>query len=49
MQTLISTARGALNNPKINRAFLFNPANSILAGTAVMAGDFSEDRLRPAA
>jgi len=47
MQTLISTARGALNNPKMNRAFLFNPANSILAGTAVMAGDFPKTRYDP--
>ena len=47
MQTLISTARGALNNPKIDRAFLFNPANSIMAGTAVMAHDFPQTGYDP--
>lgn len=33
MQTLISTARSAMRNPKIDRKFLLNPANSILVGT----------------
>jgi hypothetical protein len=33
MQTLISTAQSAMRNPKIDRKFLFNPANSILVGT----------------
>jgi hypothetical protein len=36
MQTLISTARSALRNPKIDRKWLLNPANSIMAGTAVI-------------
>ena len=47
MQTLISTARGALKNPKVDRAFLFNPANSILAGTAVMKLDFPQTGYDP--
>lgn len=34
MQTLISTAREALNDPSIDRAWLLQPANSIRAGTA---------------
>lgn len=37
MQTLISTAREALHNPKITRAWLMQPLNSILAGTAYIA------------
>jgi Transglycosylase SLT domain len=36
MQTLISTARSALRNPNINRTWLLKPANSIMAGTAVI-------------
>jgi esterase/lipase superfamily enzyme/uncharacterized protein YjbJ (UPF0337 family) len=34
MQTLISTAREALGDPSIDRAWLLQPANSIRAGTA---------------
>lgn len=34
MQTLISTARGALDDPGIDRSFLLNASNSIEAGTA---------------
>src|SRR3982750_3054128 len=37
MQTLISTARSALNNPAIDRKWLFVPGNSIMAGTAYIA------------
>lgn len=37
MQTLISTARDAMNDPSIDRAWLLNPANSIMAGTAYIA------------
>jgi soluble lytic murein transglycosylase-like protein len=37
MQTLISTARAALNDPAIDRAWLLDPDNSIQAGTAYMA------------
>lgn len=36
MQTLISTARSALRNPKIDTKWLLNPANSIMAGTCVI-------------
>jgi hypothetical protein len=36
MQTLISTARSALRNPKIDGKWLLNPANSIMAGTCVI-------------
>lgn len=34
MQTLISTAREALNDPSITREWLFTPLNSLRAGTA---------------
>lgn len=37
MQTLISTARGALGRPRIGRNWLFVPRNSIMAGTAYIA------------
>ena len=47
MQTLISTARDALNNPAIDRSFLLDPANSILAGTAYMAHQRSKTELDP--
>jgi hypothetical protein len=47
MQTLISTARSALRNPKIDRKFLFNPANSIMAGTCVIKQGSSATSLDP--
>ena len=37
MQTLISTARMALKDKNITRSWLFNPSNSIKAGTAYIA------------
>jgi hypothetical protein len=37
MQTLISTAREALEMPEIDRAWILNPDNSIRAGTAYIA------------
>ncbi len=37
MQTLISTARMALKDKSINRTWLYNPSNSIKAGTAYIA------------
>lgn len=37
MQTLISTARSALGNPAIDRAWLLVPENSIRAGTCYLA------------
>ncbi len=37
MQTLISTARSAMGSPAIDRQWLLNPANSIMAGTAYIA------------
>jgi hypothetical protein len=47
MQTLISTARSALRNPKIDRKFLFNPANSIMAGTCVIKQGHTATNLDP--
>jgi hypothetical protein len=38
MQTLISTARSALDDAAIDRAWLLQPDNSIRAGTAYIAG-----------
>lgn len=37
MQTLISTARSALNDPKLTRADLFKASTSIMAGSAYMS------------
>jgi Transglycosylase SLT domain len=47
MQTLISTARGALGNQKIDRAWLFNPRNSIMAGTAYIKSQAGSTNLDP--
>ena len=49
MQTLISTARAALNNPNIDRKWLFVPGNSIMAGTAYIASQAGVDVARSAA
>src|SRR3954452_17216217 len=47
MQTLISTARSALNDPGIDRKWLFVPGNSIMAGTAYIAGQATSTLLDP--
>jgi hypothetical protein len=47
MQTLISTARSALGNPNINRAWLLIPRNSIMAGTAYIKRQADTTRLDP--
>jgi Transglycosylase SLT domain len=47
MQTLISTARGALGKPTINRKWLLTPANSIMAGTAVIKNGAPSTLLDP--
>lgn len=47
MQTLISTARGALNNSSIGRADLLDPDKSIEAGTAYIASQRGKTRLDP--
>src|SRR3954470_24683100 len=49
MQTLISTARGALGNPKIDRAFLFDPGELDPRGHSSDEARLPEDGLRPAA
>jgi hypothetical protein len=47
MQTLISTARVAMNNPNIDRKWLFVPGNSIMAGTAYIASQAGATLLDP--
>ncbi len=47
MQTLISTARGALGRPRIDRKWLFVPRNSIMAGTAYIASQAAKTSLDP--
>lgn len=47
MQTLISTARAALADPTIDRAWLLDPANSIRAGTAYIASQWKTTHLDP--
>lgn len=47
MQTLISTARAALNNDAIDKAWLLNPSNSIQAGTAYIAGQWKLTHFDP--
>ncbi|KAA0221859.1 hypothetical protein EDS67_27715 [candidate division KSB1 bacterium] len=47
MQTLISTARMALNDNSIDRAWLLQPANSIRAGTAYIAQQAAMTRFDP--
>jgi hypothetical protein len=47
MQTLISTAREALGEPSINRAWLLQPDNSIRAGTAYIALQWKETGFDP--
>ena len=47
MQTLISTARGALGRPRIDRRWLFAPRNSIMAGTAYIASQAASTKYDP--
>lgn len=47
MQTLISTARGVLGDPTIDRYWLFEPGNSIRAGTAYIASQWKLTHLDP--
>ncbi len=47
MQTLISTARSALNKPDIDRQWLLVPDNSIQAGTAYIASQKSKSNFDP--
>ena len=47
MQTLISTAREALENPEINREWLLNPDNSIQAGTAYITAQKAKTDFDP--
>ena len=47
MQTLISTARAALNKDDIDKAWLLNPSNSIQAGTAYIAGQWKQTHFDP--
>ena len=47
MQTLISTARSALGDKAIDRAWLLRPENSIRAGTAYIANQARKTRLDP--
>lgn len=47
MQTLLSTARGALHDSSINRDWLLNPRNSIQAGTAYIADQRARTLLDP--
>lgn len=47
MQTLISTARGALNDKSIDRSWLFVPGNSIKAGTAYIAQQSKQTGMDP--
>jgi len=47
MQTLISTARSTLNDPSVDRDWLFDPRNSIQAGTCYIAEQRSRTLLDP--
>jgi hypothetical protein len=47
MQTLISTARSALNDPDIDREWLLVPDNSIKAGTAYIASQWKVNHFDP--
>ena len=47
MQTLISTARSALEDPGITREWLLNPFNSIQAGTAYIASQWKSTYFDP--
>lgn len=47
MQTLISTARGALGDDAITRNWLLEPGNSIRAGTAYIAQQFKSTHFDP--
>lgn len=47
MQTLISTARSVLQDPKVNREWLLEPSNSIRAGTAYIASQMKRTNLDP--
>jgi hypothetical protein len=47
MQTLISTARSALEKPSVNREWLLEPGNSIMAGTAYIASRMTRTNLDP--
>src|SRR4051794_5356491 len=47
MQTLISTARGAMRTPNITRAWLLKPPNSIRAGTAYIKSQAGITKLAP--
>ncbi|WP_020481141.1 peptidoglycan-binding protein [Methylomonas sp. MK1] len=47
MQTLISTARAALNKDDIDKAWLLVPSNSIQAGTAYIAGQWKQTHFDP--
>jgi hypothetical protein len=47
MQTLISTARYVLQDPKIDREWLLNPGNSIQAGMAYIASQMTRTNLDP--
>ncbi|UCD86063.1 MAG: transglycosylase SLT domain-containing protein [Deltaproteobacteria bacterium] len=47
MQTLISTARSALDDSRINREWLLGPSNSIKAGTAYIAHQWKSSHFDP--
>lgn len=47
MQTLISTARGVLADPSLNRQWLLEPGNSIRAGTAYITSQWKLTHLDP--
>ena len=47
MQTLLSTAREALNNGSVGRSFLLTPAGSIEAGTAYIARQKAKTQFDP--
>ncbi len=47
MQTLISTARGVMKDNSIDRAWLLDATNSIMAGTAVIASQKKMTQLDP--
>lgn len=47
MQTLLSTARSSLKDDSIDGAWLQEPANSILAGTAYIASQWDETHYDP--
>jgi WD40 repeat protein len=47
MQTTVAAARAAMGADSIDRAWLLEPANSILAGTAAIANQFEQTRFDP--